>query len=105
MNEITESDTRPSLDEALSNAETVRLEILRKFPPVLAQLNMLLYEANEQGIDVHIDVGQCEGFMSVHVNVLGVQTPAGQLLAQRRGLIPLADGRYLLPRDRSSPEV
>jgi hypothetical protein len=75
-------------DEALANAADLARRFQRQFSTPLAQLNSLLFEANEQGINVSIEIAQCEGYMSVLAIASGVATPAGQLLARRRRLIP-----------------
>jgi len=64
----------------------------KKFTPVLAQLNTLLFEATSQGVHTSIEIDQFEGFTSVQVNVIGDQTIAGRLLAQRHGPIPKRGG-------------
>lgn len=83
-----EKDQESGTGEALRKARELARKFQDRFSPVLAQLNTLLFEANQQGIDVSIEIAQCEGYMSVHAIASGVATPAGQLLARRRGLIP-----------------
>lgn len=67
-------------------AESQRI-LVQRLAPVLARLNELLFDANNLGLQTRIEIDQFEGNMAVHVNVIGLGTVAGRLLAQRRGLI------------------
>lgn len=77
-----------SMPPGLEKAALLRKYFQHKFSPVLVQLNILLSEANKQGIDVKLEIVQGEGCLGVFAIAGGVASPAGRLLAQRRGLIP-----------------
>ncbi len=84
----TEAEGQADTSAALRKARELARQFQGKFSPVLAQLNGLLFEANNEGIDVTFEIGQSDGYMSLLVVAKGVATPAGRALAQRRGLIP-----------------
>lgn len=72
----------PSSGEPIDTRKAQRV-FTKRFAPVLAQLNTLLFEATAQGIQTSIEIDQFEGCIAVQVNVIGDRTIAGRLLAQQ----------------------
>lgn len=68
-------------------AREVEREIMHRFSPLIGELNVALIEAHQQGIDVSIEIGHCQGIMIVQANINGPDTVGGRTLAKSHGLI------------------